>query len=428
MKYNINQEVGYSFASVTEKKSEIAIALLTVDIHKQRTAADQALQLLYPDALMSGAGSLDRAAFLHAVNLLGASINISTGDGLLTIAVKATAATFPKVLKLLHTMLAEPTFPTKELARIKAININELHEAREDSRSIAQDEFVNCLYDKHDRRYTYSFDETEVALRESTVNQLHKMHTLVMSAPWTCSVAGDQQVVEAFNKTVRSLKKNMRPTEDAPSHHFQQAPKQLLRLNSVPGRQNIDFSIGGPVPITLHHPDYVPLVFGLSVLGKYGGFTGRLMSTVREEEGLTYGIYAKAESFAASEQGYWRIMTFFAPEKSLQGLTSTFREIKKIYESGITEAELKKFKAIIHTGQVLLQDSSAGILGDLHAYHQQGFSLAEITEHKAKIETLTRREVNEALKKYLDPTKLVISGAGPISAVKKDLQEFNKTI
>ena len=169
-------------------------------------------------------------------------------------------------------------------------------------------------------------------------------------------------------------------------------------------------------------------MFGIAVLGKWGGFTGRLMSTVREQEGLTYGIYAKTETFYNEEQGYWRIMSFFAPEKALQGLTSTFREIKKLYQHGITESELKLFKQILSTGHVLQNDSLSSQLNDLHGYHMQKFSLQEITEHKNKIHALTVEEVNTAIKHYLNPAHLTVSGAGPTAKVKKDLQAFIKSV
>jgi predicted Zn-dependent peptidase len=169
-------------------------------------------------------------------------------------------------------------------------------------------------------------------------------------------------------------------------------------------------------------------MFGITVLGKWSGFAGRLMSTVREQEGLTYGIYAKTESFMNEEQGYWRVMTFFSPKDAARGLTSTFREIKKIYEHGITKDELATFKQILHTGQVLKNDSTSSLLGELHAYHLQKFSLEEIEEHKKRLLSVTLSEVNAALKRYLDPATLTVSGAGPISSVKKELQGLMKTV
>ena len=71
----------------------------------------------------------------------------------------------------------------------------------------------------------------------------------------------------------------------------------------------------------------------------------------------------------------------------------------------------------------MLNDSTSSQLRDLHSYHQFGFSLEEIAEHKRKVEKLTVSEVNQAIKKYLNPKHLIISGAGPTKAVE---QQINK--
>jgi predicted Zn-dependent peptidase len=58
----------------------------------------------------------------------------------------------------------------------------------------------------------------------------------------------------------------------------------------------------------------------------------------------------------------------------------------------------------------------------------QKFSLEEIEEHKKRLLSVTLSEVNAALKRYLDPATLTVSGAGPISSVKKELQGLMKTV
>ena len=211
------------------------------------------------------------------------------------------------------------------------------------------------------------------------------------------------------------------------SAHKQKATTNKVLLTNIPSRSNIDFSIGVPIPITIHHPDYLPLMFGLGVLS-IPGFAGRLMNTVRDKEGLTYGIYGYLESFSGTEQGYARIVTFFNPPQTIQGITSTFREIKKIYESGITAAEFDRFQTIFTTKQSLLQDSLLRQLADLHSYNVHGFTVDEIAAHKAKLANITRKEVNDAIKKYLDPTRFIISGAGPTKASEKDLRKFVSTL
>ena len=203
--------------------------------------------------------------------------------------------------------------------------------------------------------------------------------------------------------------------------HRQKPSQQKILLSNIPSKQNIEFAIGTSLPMTLHHPDYLPFVFGLNVLGKWGGFNGRLMSTVREKEGLTYGIYAKTEGVSGTEQGHYRIMTFFAPEKAVQGLTSTIREIKKIQKTGITPKEYQRFQVILQTQETLLHDSLQRSIDHFHGYLCADFSIEEMHAYQEKLRTVSKNEINHALKTYLHPEALTISGAGPVQKVRKDL-------
>ena len=428
MKYQIDRVDTHSLATITQAKSETVTAFITIDVHEKRTVADQAVQLMYPDALLSGTKKQSREAFLGAVNLLGASINISIADSSLTITLKSTSQQFGRLLKLVEDMLQSPTFPKNELERIRNTVTNELHEAKENSKQIAYEELQNTLYGENDRKYSFTIPNTIDEVKNTNLRHIKALHRSVLSQTWTCSIAGEQKQIALFASLLKRIKKTTSKPATLVGIHQQKPPVKRAVLTNIPSRHNIDFSIGAPLPITLHHPDYVPLTFAIAVLAKWGGFTGRLMSTVREKEGLTYGIYGRLEGFSGSEQGFWRIMTFFAPDKAVQGLTSTFREISQLHQQGITEDELVKFKTILNTQQVLLNDSVSNLLENLHVYHCHQFTLQEIKEHKAKISALTIEEVNSAIKTYLDPNTLTISGAGPVQAVKKDITEFIKSV
>ena len=428
MKYSIFEATGYTLATIEQSKSKTVVAYISADLHTQRTAHDRAVELLYTDALISGAGKYSREQFLDAANSLGATISVSISDSVLTVLIRSKADVFAKVLKLVETMLIAPLFTPAELKRIKQTVINAIKESKEDSKAIAHEQLRNAFYGIQDRRYTHDEDTLISAIPAITPKDLQKLHRHVQALKWTCSVAGTGTSIAALKKTITAAHKAAKGPSTEDGIHQQKPPQPGLVLKDIPSRQNIDFSIGAPIPIRLHHPDFLPLMFGITVLGKWSGFAGRLMSTVREAEGLTYGIYAKTESFVREEQGYWRVMTFFSPKDALKGLTSTFREIKKIHEDGITKAELVKFKQILHTSQVLKNDSTASLLGELHAYHLQGFSLKEIEAHKKQLLAVTLDEVNAALKLYLDPANLTVSGAGPVHSVKKELQSFMKTV
>ncbi|MEY2665078.1 MAG: hypothetical protein RLZZ480_183 [Candidatus Parcubacteria bacterium] len=428
MKYSISENTGYTLATIEQPTSKTVVAYISADLHDERTAKSRAIELLYTDSLLSGAGKYSREQFLDAINSLGATVSASISDGVLTIFIRSKADVFSKILKLVETMLKEPHFSATEQKRIKQTVINAIKESKEDSRAIAHEQLRNAFYGIHDRRYTHDEDTIIKTIATVTPKDLQKLHKHALGLRWTCSIAGNKTSIATFQKTLSTTNK---VTKSGPSEfgiHQQKPPQPGHVVKDIPSRQNIDFSIGAPIPITLHHPDFLPLMFGLTVLAKWGGFSGRLMSTVREEEGLTYMIYGRTESFMNEEQGYWRIVTFFSPKDAVKGLTSTFREIKKIHNDGITKEELTKFKQILHTSHVLKNDSTQSLLGELHAYHLQKFSLAEIEEHKKRLLSVTIEEVNAVLKRYLDVKTLTISAAGPLQTVKKDLQAFVKTV
>jgi len=49
-----------------------------------------------------------------------------------------------------------------------------------------------------------------------------------------------------------------------------------------------------------------------------------------------------------------------------------------------------------------------------------------MAEYKARLLSVTRKEVNAALKKYLNPDALIISAVGPVAKIKKELAQFAK--
>jgi zinc protease len=415
----------FSLATVSSKKSDIVKAIITTDTHDQNNLNQQAVEYLYLDMLLSGSGTYSREEFLDAVNMLGASIDVDITAGKVSFVLRSTAAQFSKLLALFKTMLQEPVFSATELKRVKNTTLNQLHQAKEDSKSHALDELRNLFYGVADRKYTYSIADSMLEVPKVTAAQLKGFHQSVLSNQWFCSIGGDKTTIDLFEKFLQAHKKTADLVEGI---HQPKPPNPVLQLENIPSRQNIDLSIGLPLPITRSHPDFIPLSFAVAVLGKAGGFAGRLMSTVREKEGLTYGIYAQLEGFTTDEQGYLRIMTFFAPDKSVEGLSSTFREVKKLYQSGVSSAEVTAFKTILSTQQSLIKDSFERILADVHAYQYEGFSIAQMEEHKRALYDVTRADINRVIKIYLNPTLLSVSGAGPTLGVQKELRAWYQSV
>lgn len=410
----------------TDTKAGLFSLTLSVDIHQSYSPSNDAIEGVYGEALLAGAGTLSREAFLDTLGKTGGSISVTINRSILTINLRGQTAVAPAILKLFAAMLSAPTFAAKEIDRIKKNLHNDLELQKEDARGEAHRALQNTIFGAADRRQSASVSVLQKALTEVTKKDLVALHEQALSEPWTVTMSGTPSHIEAAKKLLATQKGKRTPNQTTPAHAPKTLEKRVVLTASIPSKHNVEFSIGGPLPLTLHHPDYLPFVFGLAVLGKWGGFAGRLMSTVREKEGLTYSIYGRTESVYGTESGYWRVMTFFAPEKAVTGVTSTLREIALIAKKGVSDREMERFRAILNTQQTLLNDSLLSSLGDLHGFLSEGFTLDQMAEYKARLLHVTKAEVNATLKKHLNPEQLIISAAGPVAGIKKDLETFAK--
>ena len=80
MKYTTFDGNGYTGGSITRKGERTVHCRITTDIHTDHTATKSAIEHLYTDALLSGAGKYTREEFIDAINILGASIGVSIAN------------------------------------------------------------------------------------------------------------------------------------------------------------------------------------------------------------------------------------------------------------------------------------------------------------------------------------------------------------
>jgi zinc protease len=323
-------------------------------------------------------------------------------------------------------MLKSPAFKPAELKRASETLANSIEQMKEDAKSLALSGLKNSFFNPSSQNYDFDLDTLGTHIASCSITDLKKLHTLVLNAEWTVTVGGSANSVKTAEACINKLK----PSKDLPAEEsettFIGTKGRQVVIIEVKSKQNIEFSIGGYLPLTLKDKELPAFMFGLSVLGKWGGFSGRLMSTVREKEGLTYGIYAQVQGLNVSRAGYWRIMTFFSPKDTVKGVTSTLREINLIQNKGITDGEVTRFQTILKTSDALLMDSLLSTTRLVHRVLVSGQTWADYQDFRQKLYTCTKTEVNKALKEYLDISELTISAAGPTTSVKKELESFKK--
>ncbi len=426
MKINTIIRGGHQIGTVTKDGAKTATIHLTLTADLERTPEQIANLAIISDVLTAGAGTLDRNAFQKAGDELGSNIAVSASDNSITITITALKAKLDQTLKLTTLMLTKPTLDPSEVKRAKTTLQNLLELEKENARGIALKNLRNSFAKSGERIYSYDASVISKALTTVTNKTLKQTLFKLMAGTGTLTAGGDAEAIKKAELAIFKLLAKEPVSIPISGNQFVAPTKKTVQIANVPSKQNIELSIGAPLPLSLNSNDLPAFLFGLSVLGRWGGFAGRLMSTVREKEGLTYMIYARTEAITATESGYWRIVTFFAPKDVKQGVTSTLREISQIVTNGVTELEVKRFKTMIKTSEALTYDSLDKTTALIHNQLLCGQTWDQLTTQREALQNCTRAQINKALKQYLDPNKLIISAAGPVSAVAKDLQSFAK--
>ena len=426
MSITTSQHNGLTMNQVVRDKNRLAYLEISSTVRAQHSPLSVAIRLIYASALLAGAGTLNRAEFIDAESKLGIKIHVIPSPNYISITLESIDDNLRGALKLLSLIIKSPTFSKSELKRIKIYIKNILELSKEDASLVSYNNFLRTTVTPNDRRYPFTMDEIIIAIDSVTQTHLHELHTKFRTNPWIATCGGSAESCTEINTFLSSIRHNH--TEEIGLVHEKSLPSPLQRrvvtLESIAHKQNVEISIGNIVPLLRNDNDFLALSLGMSVLALPGGFAGRLMSIVREKEGLTYMIYGEIENTSIDDYGFWRIRTFFSPKDTKQGIKSTFREIENITRDGITHDELVHFKSILQTRAVLTNDSLIRKVREIQSVQKNGLTIDQYQDYLKRQQAVTVAEVNHAIQKYIDVKKLVISAAGPVRNIKADLNDF----
>lgn len=154
--------------------------------------------------------------------------------------------------------------------------------------------------------------------------------------------------------------------------------------------------IGRPIFNNLH-PDFLPLTIVNTILGGY--FGSRLMTSVREEKGLTYGIGSSLQSFKHS--GLLTISTEVAVDKYSEAVDAIFLEIEKLRTEKISLEELDVVKNYM-IGELMRRFDGPYSTADIfRSLKENSLGLDYYKQLEKSINTITPEIILELSKEYL---------------------------
>lgn len=406
----LTKEGGFTFLTHTPPETNLARVFLSAPMPVPHNFSRLELSFLC-GMLERGSAHYSKDEYEEGLESLGAQVHTAADGALFSLSLTVPIPALKAALRIVHDALSEPRFSEEEIRKLKKEYLQLLHEEEDDTRALAYSAFTRILYTPSEEGYTPSLSSQRKGLSRITKATLRAIHHALLHAPWYVSTSGNADTHEAIRIFCASIRQ---PVNSDPQIQLQPPALAESHTQLIPVRdkQNIEFCIGNRLPLTCTDEAFRAFAFGLDVLGKRGGFAGRLMKTVREKEGLTYSIYAGIRNVTAATYGHWHISTFFTPHDTPRGIASTKREIERITR-GISSAEHTRFQELLTNQFSLVHESVASTLALYHYGLSSGRSQEDIECYPDHIRSLSRTRINEALRAHLSPDHLVVVGAGP---------------
>ncbi|QHT70706.1 insulinase family protein [Rhodocytophaga rosea] len=372
-------------------------------------------------------GTIKKSKFDIAEQLenIGASISFNITRHTLNFNAKCLKKDLPIVIGLIEEQLKFPAFKDEEIDKLKKQLKASIQQNTEKTNFMANQALLAQLYPKTHPNYPVSVEQSLKDIDKITGSDIRAFHKKYYGPASMIIVAVGDVEVPVFQKLVSNALQGFSGGITYPAiAKATHAPAEKKVVVEMKEKASATLAIGMATGLKQTDKDYLPLFVGNQVLGG-GGFTGRLMSIIRDDEGLTYGIYSYHTGDVFSD-GYFGVTGQFAPELLDKGYASTMREFNRWIKEGISEKDLQDKKMNIVGSFKVELSTTGGIANEILNTIQAGLPISYLDEFPARIEALTLAEVNAAMKKYIDPSKMVVVMAGSIDKEGKPQGAANK--
>ena len=372
---------------------------------------DDIRQGLLADLLDKGTRRRDRFAVAEELEGMGAKLTFESEGLRMGFSGQALRADLDAVLALAAEQLLEPALAPDEVAKAVTNAVASVRRSLDATSARASGAL---------RRHLYPGDHPNCALRPEVemaaldaldadaLRAYHARH--VGPRDFTMTVVGDVDP-EAAERAVASAFGGWDAATPEPAFAAAAAPQPPGRETVVlRDRPNLDVRIGHAVALRRDASDFLAAYAAIFALG--GNFSGHLMQTIRDEQGLTYGIHAGLSDVAVEHDTHMRVSATFSAPDLERGIDATRAEVARFVEQGLGAEALARTRTALSGRHVVALATTSGLATRLLINAERGFETAYLDRYPQRVAALDLDTVNAALRRYVRPDDLHVVAAG----------------
>lgn len=377
------------------------------------TGDDDLVQHLLVDLLDKGTQLRDRFQIAEALEGRGAQLSFYPDTLRIGFAGRALRDDVPDVLAILAEQLRHPLLDPDEVEKERSRAIASVQQSMDSTGAQATGALKRVLFPSNHPSYVRTPEAEIAGLQAITPERIRAFHAAHVAADdLRMAFVGDLDP-SGTAETVRGLFGDW-AEHGRQAQFVADAPDGIPSDERIPiaDRMNLDVRLGHALSLRRDHPDFLAAYIGNYILG--GNFSARLMQTVRDEQGLTYGISSALGDIAVEHSGYWRVAVTLSQENLERGIEATEAVVQQFVQDGITNTELDEKQTTLAGSHVVGMATTGGLAARLLVNAERGFPVEYLDQYPNLVRALTTDDVNTAIRTHFVPGRLTRTVAGTL--------------
>lgn len=372
---------------------------------------------LTADLLLEGTAAQTGAELAERFERLGATVEAQAEWDVAVVTLTAMRDHFHDAARLLGDVLRAPSFPEREVDRLRSEHRAELLRRRAEPRALADDMFARVVYADTSRfaRPLGGIEPSVVAITRADIQRFYEDR--YRADGLTVVIAGDLGF-DAAERLARAAFGDWAHGGATPAraNDVPARAHRAVHVVSKPDAQQAELRVGH-TGMPRSHPDYYGVVVMNAILG--GLFSSRINLSLRERHGYTYGAFSHFEW--RRQAGPFRVSTAVQTEMTGPAVAEVIAEIDRIRDTEVDVDELSlatsylagifpiRFETTESIADALAMLATFGLPDDFH------------DTYRDRIRSTTAADVLRAAREHLRPGELQVLVVGDVEQVRDPL-------
>ncbi|MDR0790185.1 MAG: insulinase family protein [Bacteroidales bacterium] len=313
-----------------------------------------------------------------------------------------------RIIPYIEETILRPNFPENEL------NIaNERHKQQQQINEqktgfIASNKFYKSIFPSHPYGLVGTAQDFDL-LNQNDISTFYDDFMAQQNA-LTIIASGniDDSFIALVNRSIGSSprkQKTMQQTIEIPQYIPQ---TELLKVNMAAANQ-VSLRLGKQT-VSYNSEEYLPLKVLNCVFGGY--FGSRLMSNIREQKGLSYGI--NSSLFTYSNVGVISVSADVKASEYELAIKEIMKEMKALQSEKVESDELNRVKNYLK-GEILRSLDGSFDLGERYGYLiSRGISTDYFSNYLDVVNSITAEDLQHLASTYLTPESFTCVAVGKV--------------